>query len=78
MVPEIKLMLSSFKNSNSCLKFGMSGSGPTCYGIFANKKTAVEFKNNILLSDKLKSFWVWTGGVLTKEKRDLILPIKYN
>ena len=78
MVPEIKLMLSSFKNSNDCLKFGMSGSGPTCYGIFANKKTAVEFKNNILLSEELKYLWVWAGGVLSSSKRDLILPIKYN
>jgi len=78
MVPEIKLMLSSFKNSNSCLKFGMSGSGPTCYGIFANKKTAVEFKNNILLSEELKYLWVWAGGMLSNSKRDLILPIKYN
>ena len=56
----------------------MSGSGPTCYGIFANKKTAIEFKNNILLSEELKYLWVWAGGVLSNSKRDLILPIKYN
>ena len=78
IVPEIELILSSFKNSNNCLKFGISGSGPTCYGIFANKKIALEFKDNVLLSKKLKNFWVWTGGMLSKAKRDLILPSKYN
>ena len=78
IVPEIELILSSFTNSNNCLKSGMSGSGPTCYGIFANKKNALEFKDNVLLSKKLKNFWVWAGGVLSKAKRDLILPTKYN
>ena len=78
IVPEINLILKSFKNSNDCLQFGMSGSGPTCYGIFANKKIAVKFKDNILLSKNLKNFWVWAGGMLSKAKRDLILPIKYN
>ena len=78
IVPEIELILSSFKNSNDCLKSGMSGSGPTCYGIFTNKKIALEFKENILLSKKLKNFWVWAGGMLSKAKRDLILPSKYN
>ena len=78
IVPEIELILNSFKNSNNCLKFGISGSGPTCYGIFANKKIALEFKDNVLLSKKLKNFWVWAGGMLSKAKRDLILPSKYN
>ena len=78
IVPEIKLILSLFKKSDNCLNFGMSGSGPTCYGIFANKKIAMEFKDNILLSKKIKNFWVWAGGVLSRAKQDLILPIKYN
>ena len=78
IVPEINLILNLFKNSNDCLKFGMSGSGPTCYGIFANKKIALKFKRNFLLTKKLKVFWVWAGGVLSRPKRDLILPIKYN
>ena len=78
IVPEIELILSSFTNSNNCLKSGMSGSGPTCYGIFSSRKIAIEFKNNILLSNKLKNFWVWAGGLLSNTKRDLILPVKYN
>ena len=78
IIPEINMVLKSFKKNDNCLKFGMSGSGPTCYGIFSSKKTAMEFKNNVLLSKKLKNFWVWAGGVLSKAKRDMILPIKYN
>ena len=78
IIPEINMILDSFKNSNDCLKFGMSGSGPTCYGIFSNKKFALKFKNNFLLKKKIKVFWVWAGGVLSKSKRDLILPIKSN
>ena len=45
IVPEINLILNSFKESNSCLKFGMSGSGPTCYGIFENRKKKTFSKN---------------------------------
>ena len=79
IVPKISFILKLFKKSSSCLKFGMSGSGPTCYGIFSNRKTAIEFKNNILLSKEFKDLWVWAGGVLSNsKKRDLILPIKYN
>ncbi len=78
IVPEINLILNSFKKSDDCLKFGMSGSGPTCYGVFSNKKIALKFKDDFLFKKQINVFWVWAGGVLSNSKRDLILPINYN
>ena len=76
IIPEIKLMLNFFEIDNDCLEFGMSGSGPTCYGIFNDRKIATKFKNNVILSKSLKNFWVWAGGLLSNSKRGLILPLK--
>ena len=75
IVPEINLIYNSFKKSDSCLKYGMSGSGPTCYGIFENREKAFFFENNIKKNFPSEPFWSWSGGVLLNSKRDLILPI---
>ena len=75
IVPEISLLLNSFKKSNSCLKFGMSGSGPTCYGIFEDRKKAFLFEKNIKNFISSESFWSWSGGVLLNSKRNLTLPL---
>ena len=75
IVPEISLIYNSFKESGSCLKYGMSGSGPTCYGIFENREKAFFFENNIKKNFPSEPFWSWSGGVLLNSKRDLILPI---
>ena len=75
IVPKISFILKLFKRSNSCLKFGMSGSGPTCYGIFENREKAFFFEKNIKSFISSESFWSWSGGVLLNSKRDLILPI---
>jgi len=76
IIPEIKLMLNFFEIDDDCLEFGMSGSGPTCYGIFNDRKIATKFKNDVILSKSLKNFWVWAGGLLSNSKRGLILPLK--
>ena len=76
IIPEIKLMLNFFEIDDDCLEFGMSGSGPTCYGIFNDRKIAAKFKKNVILSKNLKNFWVWAGGILSNSKRGLILPLK--
>ncbi|MFL2815113.1 MAG: 4-(cytidine 5'-diphospho)-2-C-methyl-D-erythritol kinase [Candidatus Puniceispirillales bacterium] len=76
IIPEIKLMLKFFEIDDDCLEFGMSGSGPTCYGIFNDRKIAAKFKKNVILSKNLKNFWVWAGGILSNSKRGLILPLK--
>ena len=44
IVPEILNILDLFKENNTCLTYGMSGSGATCYGIFCSKKEASDFK----------------------------------
>ena len=69
-------MLNFFEIDDDCLEFGMSGSGPTCYGIFNDRKIATKFKNDVILSKSLKNFWVWAGGLLSNSKRGLILPLK--
>ncbi len=75
MVPKINLILNSFKKNSGCLKFGMSGSGPTCYGIFENRKKAFLFEKNIKRLSSQRNYWTWSGGLLSNSKRNLILPI---
>lgn len=76
IVPEIGTAFKLFKNVDDCICSGMSGSGPTCYGIFKSREKALKFKNNIQKSLSKKAFWTWAGGLLLNSKRDLILPIE--
>ena len=71
IVPEILNILNLFKENNTCLSYGMSGSGATCYGIFHSKKEANDFKKLIVKTKEAKNYWVWSGGLL--KKRNLIL-----
>ena len=76
LVPEIQLILNFLSFNNDCLHFGMSGSGPTCYGIFKNIRAAKNFKIEIMALKNFKSYWFWAGGLMPSIKRSLILPIK--
>ena len=67
IVPEILNILNLFKENNTCLSYGMSGSGATCYGIFRSKKEASDFKKSIFKTKEAKNYWIWSGGVLKKE-----------
>ena len=71
IVPEVLNILNLFKENNTCLSYGMSGSGATCYGIFRSKKEANDFKKSIIKTKGTKNYWIWSGGLL--KKRDLIL-----
>ena len=75
IVPEIEKILEIFKKGNNCLSFGMSGSGPTCFGIFKSRKCASDFKNKFKNLFEINGFWFWSGGILRKSKRELILPL---
>ena len=74
IVPEILNVLNIFKKNNTCLSFGMSGSGATCYGIFNSREIANDFKKIIVQENDFKDYWIWSGGLL-KKKRSLILPL---
>ena len=67
IVPEVLNILNLFKENNTCLSYGMSGSGATCYGIFRSKKEASEFKKSIVKVKETKNYWIWSGGLLKKE-----------
>ena len=67
IVPEVLNILNLFKKNNTCLNYGMSGSGATCYGIFPSKKEASDFRKSIVKSKETKNYWIWSGGLLKKE-----------
>ncbi len=71
IVPDVLNILNLFKENNTCLSYGMSGSGATCYGIFRSKKEASDFKKSIVKTKGTKNYWLWSGGLL--KKRNLIL-----
>lgn len=48
LMPEIKFIMSSLMKEKNCKIARMSGSGPTCFGIFACKKEAIQASENIL------------------------------
>ena len=54
----------------------MTGSGPTCFGIFNSRAKALEFKKRTLKFREFQNFWIWSGGLLNKQKRNLILPLQ--
>ena len=71
IVPEILNILDLFKENNTCLSYGMSGSGATCYGIFRSKKEASDFRKSIVKTKSINNYWIWSGGFL-KKKFDFI------
>ena len=47
-MPEIKLILDILQSQNGCKLSRMSGSGPTCFGIFYNEQEAIKARDNLI------------------------------
>ena len=75
IVPEVEKILGIFENTNSCISYGMSGSGPTCFGIFKSKSSASNFSNKFKNIFEINNYWFWSGGILGESIRELILPL---
>ena len=75
IVPEVEKILKIFENTNNCISYGMSGSGPTCFGIFKSKSSASDFIKKFKNIFEINNFWFWSGGILGESKRELILPL---
>ncbi len=56
--PEVKAILACFEKEISCLFARMSGSGPTCFGLFEKEASATRFASNI--QDQHPEWWVQT------------------
>ena len=56
MMPEISCILSLLEKEQNCKIARMSGSGPTCFGIFENRQDAIEASKNILQLHQ--EYWV--------------------
>lgn len=48
IMPEIKLILDILQSQNGCKLSRMSGSGPTCFGIFYNEQEAIKARDNLI------------------------------
>ena len=56
VVPEIENVLQAIEAQNDCLLSRMSGSGSSCFGIFAHEKGAREAAQNLM--DQNPDWWV--------------------
>lgn len=54
--PEIDRVLTAIKSEPGCLLARMSGSGPTCFGIFESDAAAESAARRI--SEKKRKYWV--------------------
>lgn len=61
LVPEIDMILNFIMSQNACEIARMSGSGPTCFGIFKNYQDAMNAQLNI--QQKFPGFWVKTSRI---------------
>ena len=66
MVPQIAGVIDALKNSKECLLARMSGSGTTCFGLFADESAARSAAVGI--SGGHSSWWVKTGHMLGSGK----------
>lgn len=56
LMPEIQIILKSLQSQKGCVISRMSGSGPTCFGIFNDPKSAIEAQKSI--KEIYPSYWV--------------------
>jgi 4-diphosphocytidyl-2-C-methyl-D-erythritol kinase len=61
LLPEISQILNLLKNQKGCSLSRMSGSGPTCFGIFLNFDDAKNCQTNII--NLLPDYWIKISGV---------------
>ena len=64
LVPSIKDVLSALENVPTCLLARMSGSGPTCFGLFAHEKDAREAASE--LGEKRGNWWIRSSPLLSQ------------
>lgn len=62
LMPEIKTILSALKAEKDCLVSRMSGSGSTCFGLFAKRKFAEDVA--IKLSNEHPSWWIRVANII--------------
>lgn len=63
-VPDIKKILEKLTSVGDCLYSGLSGSGATCFGIFADAKKAQ--KNAKLIKGEFPEWWIVSGNLENK------------
>ena len=66
MLPEIAEVISALEETEGCLLSRMSGSGATCFGMFADEAAARSAEN--ALSDAHVSWWVKAGRILESDR----------
>ncbi len=75
IVPEIKSILIKLNKNKLCIGSGMSGSGPTCYGLFKSVTDAKTFELELKKLSSFQNFWIWSGGMFRQSNNKMFLPI---
>ena len=75
IVPEIKSILIQFNKNKLCIGSGMSGSGPTCYGLFDSVTDAKTFELKLKKLPSCKNYWIWSGGMFAQSNNKKFLPL---
>ncbi|EHH68961.1 4-(cytidine 5'-diphospho)-2-C-methyl-D-erythritol kinase [Gluconobacter morbifer] len=60
--PVIGTVLDAIAHQDTCLLARMSGSGATCFGVFATPDDAKAAEKSIKLSDTASAWWTWAGA----------------
>ncbi len=62
LMPEIAEIIAALEEESHCLLARMSGSGSTCFGLFAKRKFAEDAA--VSLRNQYPSWWIRTAGIL--------------
>lgn len=62
IMPEIKSILDILESQNGCRFSRMSGSGPTCFGVFDNKQEAIKARDNLIKINP--NYWIKHTAVM--------------
>ena len=75
IAPVIKSILIKLNKNKLCIGSGMSGSGPTCYGLFESVTIAKTFELELKNLSSFQNFWTWSGGMFSQSNKKMFLPI---
>ena len=75
IAPVIKSILIKLNKNKLCIGSGMSGSGPTCYGLFESVTIAKTFELELKNLSSFQNFWIWSGGMFSQSNKKMFLPI---
>ena len=59
----IKKIQKKINNLNGCIASSMSGSGPTCFGLFYSEKDAKKAYESAIQTSLFENCWIWSGGL---------------